>query len=348
MTRRLFVHAYNVHQGGGRSLLDALLKAIKGEVVLCLDVRMPLLTFNSNTMEVRRVSPSIFQRFVAEKWLVKSVGENDTVLCFGNLPPLFKLKGRTFVYIHNRYLIDYIGLDGFSFKIRLRLMLERIWLNKRLMNVDEFVVQTPTMKRLLEAKTHGKKPIRVLPFVSDSSVYIRNAPFTRVKDTDYDFVYVASGEPHKNHQKLLEAWCFLAKDGLFPSLCLTLDDVRFADLCCLIQKMRKLYGLKVINLGEISHREVLVLYKTCGAAIFPSKFESFGLPLIEANQAGLPVLASELDYVRDVLDPEQVFDPDSPVSIARAVKRYVGFNEKPLALLNADLFLSCLFNKDIQ
>jgi hypothetical protein len=40
--------------------------------------------------------------------------------------------------------------------------------------------------------------------------------------------------------------------------------------------------------------------------------------------AGLPILAPELDYVRDVCVPIQTFDPHSPVSIARAVKRFLG------------------------
>ena len=61
--------------------------------------------------------------------------------------------------------------------------------------------------------------------------------------------------------------------------------------------------------------------------------------MIEARQAGLPVLASELDYVRDVLDPEQTFNPESPLSIARAVKRFLGLNESSLPLLDATLFL---------
>jgi hypothetical protein len=51
------------------------------------------------------------------------------------------------------------------------------------------------------------------------------------------------------------------------------------------------------------------------------------------------VLASELDYVRDVLDPEQAFDPESAVSIARAVKRFMGIEEPALPLLDAGGFM---------
>jgi glycosyltransferase involved in cell wall biosynthesis len=159
------------------------------------------------------------------------------------------------------------------------------------------------------------------------------------------FVYVASGEPHKNHRPLIEAWCLLAKEGLFPSLCLTLDETRFARLYKDIDELRQRYDLKVTNAAELSHKDVLALYKKADALIYPSTFESFGLPLIEARQAGLPVLAAELDYVRDVIDPEQTFDPESPISIARAVKRFIKSDEPALPLLDAKKFLEQVVGK---
>lgn len=346
---KLIIHATNIHQGGGKSLLDALLKVIKGAVVLSVDERMPLQIGMAKSVQVKRVKPSVVQRLVAEKWLVGAVGKEDIVLCFGNLPPLFKLPGHTIVFLQNRYLIEDISLNGFPLKTRLRLEVERLWLSKRLMNVDEFIVQTPTMKRLLENKTQGRVPVRVLPFVSEPSGYMRILPQLKThKEAVFDFVYVASGEPHKNHRRLLEAWCLLADEGLFPSLCLTLDEVRFAGLCGLIDEMRQRYGVKVNNVGELSHHNVLALYEKSVATIYPSTFESFGLPLIEARQASLPVLASELDYVRDVLDPEQTFDPDSSLSIARAVKRFMGLDEQPLPLLDAAQFVASVFKKDFQ
>ena len=160
-----------------------------------------------------------------------------------------------------------------------------------------------------------------------------------------DFLYVASGEPHKNHLQILDAWRLLAEEGLFPSLRLTLDEVRFQPLCREIVDISERYGLKVTNLGMLSHGEVLSLYAKVDALIFPSSFESFGLPLIEARQAGLPIVAAELDYVRDVLDPEQSFDPQSPISIARAVKRFIGIDEVLLPLLDAKGFLEQVVGK---
>ena len=323
-------------------MLEALLKALQGKeaFVLSLDERMTMPTDMVQNIQVKRVKPSLVCRWNAEIWLARSVAPEDVVLCFGNLPPLFRLLGHTVVFVQNRYLIDDVKLNGFSLVVRLRLVMERVWLSSKLLNANEFIVQTPTMKRLLEIKTRGRVPVRVFPFVSEPQGYLSGVLHLKVKKENvFDFVYVATGEPHKNHRRLIEAWCLLAEEGLFPSLCLTLDEACFAGLCQEIEAMHQQYGLNVENAGWLSHQEVLSLYKTVGASIYPSTLESFGLPLIEARQAGLPVLASELDFVRDVLDPEQTFDPESAVSIARAVKRFLGLQEEALPLQDAKRFI---------
>ncbi len=342
-TGKLYVHATNVHQGGGRSLFWSIIRTLAGSTatVYLLDSRMTLPEGIPESATIERVPPSIWQRMKAERWLARNATAQDIVLCFGNLPPLFKLRARTLVFVQNRYLIDDVGLGGFPLRVRLRLSIERLWLSGRMANVNEFIVQTPTMKRLLERRSAGRVPVRMLPFIAEPAGYVRSVVHPRSRGaSEHDFVYVASGEPHKNHRHLFVAWCLLAEEGLFPSLCVTLDKDRFAALCRDIETLTARHGIRVVNVGELAHREVLALYPKAGAVIYPSTFESFGLPLLEARQAGLPVLAAEMDYVRDVLDPEQSFDPDSPLSIARAVKRHMGKDEPALPLLDAAGFLA--------
>lgn len=349
MQSRLFIHATNVHQGGGRALLDALLTELprSTEAHALLDSRMPMPAGMPEGTRVKRVPPSVIERLKAERWLADNVHTGDVVLCFGNLPPLFKLPGRAVVFVQNRYLIDDVRLDDFPLKIRARLILERLWFSGRMGNADEFVVQTPAMKRLLEARTQGRGPVRILPFMTDATGYARNSPHAKPRGREScDFLYVASGEPHKNHRRLIEAWHLLAEGGLFPGLRLTLDEARFPELCREIEEMGQRYGLKVINMGALAHGDVLAAYRSADALIYPSTFESFGLPLIEAGQAGLPVLAGELDYVRDVLDPVQTFDPESATSIARAVKRFLGVDEYPLPLLDAKSFMEQIVGRE--
>ncbi|MCK9394608.1 MAG: glycosyltransferase [Methylobacter sp.] len=347
---KLFIHATNVHQGGGKTLLDALIKGCVAhqECVLLLDSRMPVPGIPMDHVQIKRVHPSVPQRFLAEWWLAKQVCGEDTVLCFGNLPPLFKLAGWVVVFVQNKYLAEDASLSGFAMKTRLRLNIERLWLSWKAGNANAFVVQTPAMKAALESRfcNRTKTGIRMLPFVDGMKGYQRNLATQRSREPkDFDFLYMASGEPHKNHRRLIEGWCLLAEEGLFPSLCLTLDKSRFAGLCDWIAEKKIQYGLHVENFGMVPHDQGKQFYQSGGALVYPSVFESFGLPLIEARQAGLPVLASELDYVRDVLDPEQTFDPESAISIARAVKRFMGGDERPLPLLDAAEFIGQILKK---
>lgn len=347
MPSRLYIHATNVHQGGGAALLIPLLAATQEgrQMVVLHDSRMPLMGSQTDTT-YNSVAPSIWQRFHAEVWLSKNVRLQDIVLCFGNLPPLFKLQGRVTVFVQNRYLVENVQLSDFPLKTRLRLGVERLWLSRRLANADEFIVQTPSMKNLLEARIKGGVPVRVLPYTANHEGYSRRMQLSEMqKEKKFDFIYVASGEPHKNHRQLIKAWCLLAKEGIFPSLRLTLDRTHFAELCFWMEQKIEQFRLHVENLGSLPHEQVLQLYGRAGALIYPSTFESFGLPLIEARQAGLSVLAAELDFVRDVLDPEHTFDPTSAVSIARAVKRFLGVEEQPLPLLDATQFMASILEK---
>lgn len=61
-------------------------------------------------------------------------------------------------------------------------------------------------------------------------------------------------------------------------------------------------GDKISCIGSLPYDEVCQMYKSCDALLFPSYIETFGLPLIEAALTGLPILAADLPYAREVLD----------------------------------------------
>ena len=68
---------------------------------------------------------------------------------------------------------------------------------------------------------------------------------------------------------------------------------------------------------------------------------------MEAKFLKMPILAPELDYVRDIVDPDQVFDPNSAISISRAIKRFLKLPNKFDPALNANQFINTLIKQDI-
>lgn len=313
----LIIHAPNVHQGGGKTLLLGLLNALDRPSYLILDDRLSDIPELPDGTNVLKVKASFFSRLAAERRLQQVATPKDTILCFGNLPPLFRTKAKVYVYIQNRYLSASRTLKDLSVSGMFRIIFLRAWLSHCLRQAV-VLVQTETMAQ--EIAEYFNRRAQVRPFLP-------GLPESRTNESaDWqgksDFIYVASAEPHKNHRRLVQGWTILADQGLRPSLLLTLDENDRTQLNDWIREQIAQHDLRISWLHE-HERGSGALYSRANALVYPSLFESFGLPLLEADRVGLAIIASERDYVRDVVNPVQTFDPESPLSIARAVKRFI-------------------------
>jgi glycosyltransferase involved in cell wall biosynthesis len=138
-----------------------------------------------------------------------------------------------------------------------------------------------------------------------------------------DFIfYPANYWQHKNHDGLLKAlrWLKLER-GLIINAVFTGYDV--PNSFPLDQKVSE-YGLdeQIFNAGYRSVEELAYLYLKARLMVFPSLFEGFGIPLVEAMAAGCPVAASNATSVPEIGgDAVEYFDPCAPESIARAIER---------------------------
>lgn len=330
---RVIVHAPSVHQGGGKALLLALLRGIGSdtECIGIVDTRLQRPDLPPN-IEPFYFSSTLFGRLRAERFLISVCREEDIVVCMNSLPPLFSCAGRIVVYLQNRYLCTEYSLAGFSLRTRVRISMERLWLHRRLKADMRLLVQTPSMQRAALCA------LGLLPEVIPFGDFATDDNLPRTMDPPR-FFYPATPDPHKNHANLLEAWQLLHNDGISAELHVTIAPD--SPLSLQIERERA-KGVPIINHGEVDTYVMIELYKQCSALIYPSKMESFGLPLVEAGVLGLPIVASELDYVRDVATPSETFDPDSPVSIARAVKRHLGAPDALVGVRTPAEFISIL------
>jgi glycosyltransferase involved in cell wall biosynthesis len=338
----LIVHAPNIHTGGGRALLVAIVEGCSSvPCTLIVDERLPVdMLPGSSVRTLLRIAPTLRSRLKAERLLRKIAKPTDVVLCMGNLPPLLPLSCPIFVFVQNRYLVEATrALDDLPIRVRVRIRIERLWLRLRRRNARRFIVQTQSMREALK-QSIGCEAL-IAPFLAAPD-NVRRAVTNRKREARYDFVYVATGEAHKNHRVLVRAWVELAHAGLRPHLCLTISRSRYGQLADWIEHMVEKHGLRITNVGEIAPEQVRELYRDSAALVFPSVMESFGLPLVEARQAGLPIVAAELDYVRDLVDPEESFDPGSPRSLARAVARFLGESQESSFMLPSTFIQSIL------
>jgi glycosyltransferase involved in cell wall biosynthesis len=246
------------------------------------------------------------------------------------------VRGQVQLFIQNRLLIEPHLEKSLHFKTKLRVLVERTFLRFGCKRVSRFIVQTASMSRLLqETLAIDPTKICVSPFIPASRLTNaqphrdRSATQKKLAEVGLDFIYPASGESYKNHRTLIDAWCILASDGIRPSLAVTVDTERYSKLCEHLSAQCSHFNLRIQNLGFISSDAIAHAISNAGAIIYPSLTESFGIPLAEAHVRGKPIIASELDFVRDVCVPNETFDPNSAVSIARAVKRFLGLADTP-------------------
>ena len=158
--------------------------------------------------------------------------------------------------------------------------------------------------------------IKVLPFFDSLINEEHNTPKKN------SFIYVAGPEAHKNHQKLLLGFSLAAKQSKVPlSLILTLPYEEFSTLNKKFH--RTSHNLEIYNLGVLTKEEVIKSYRENRYCIHPSLKESFGLTLIEAAQQGSLVIAADLPYVYEVIEPSLCFNPYSEKDIANIILKAV-------------------------
>jgi len=137
--------------------------------------------------------------------------------------------------------------------------------------------------------------------------------------TDY-MLFPANRWRHKNHDRLLLAMKLLKKRGMRANAVFTGFDVEggysLASHVCD-------YGLadQVHIAGYVSVPELAYLYRHARMLVFPSLFEGFGLPPIEAMAAGCPAVVSKATSLPEICgDAARYFDPESPEEIATAIE----------------------------
>jgi glycosyltransferase involved in cell wall biosynthesis len=81
---------------------------------------------------------------------------------------------------------------------------------------------------------------------------------------------------------------------------------------------------RVIRPGYVEDRMLPGLYAAASAVVYPSKYEGFGLPIIEGLATGAPVVATDLPVFREVGGKEvEYFDSGDPLALAAAIERVV-------------------------
>jgi len=305
----ILIDALYINNSGGKILLDyftsELLKKNTDNFYFVFDNRIKeeykYLPFKNKVF----LKPSLIYRHI---FYLKNKNQFSKVFTFANIPPTVKLKCDVITYFQNVILLD----KNFN---NIKLEFKKIIFNLLRNHTNYWFVQTNSVKNLLVNNKIVAERIKVYPFFEH-----HDSKTLSTKLQEYKFIYVSSGEEYKNHKNLFLAFQLFNKEFPDTELIVTISN-NYKDLINLINNYKQ-SGINITNINSISHQDLLKKYNDISFVIYPSLKESFGLGLIEAAQFNLPIITADLDYVYDVIEPVEVFNPNDIKSILNSFKKY--------------------------
>jgi glycosyltransferase involved in cell wall biosynthesis len=145
-----------------------------------------------------------------------------------------------------------------------------------------------------------------------------SAPVQRSRDY---ILYVGQRKNYKNFSSFLQSITPISKKRQLPIICA--GGLPFSsEENALIQQL--CLQNRIIHIRNASDDRLFQLYANAMLFVFPSLYEGFGIPLIEAMSAGCPTAISDIPVFREIADDAAIyFDPYSPEHMREAIERTI-------------------------
>lgn len=181
---------------------------------------------------------------------------------------------------------------------------------------DVLICNSETTKNdLLNAFDLPGVPVHVVHLAAGDVYTSDPAPHEDNRTATF-FLYVGARNSYKNFRLVVEAWSSWSRR---TEVSLVVAGPPFSK-----QETRMIgeagIGGSVRHVGRPTDRELAALYRAAAGFIYPSLYEGFGIPLLEAMGCGCPVIASDIPSSREVAGScARYFDPLSPTALTAAL-----------------------------
>ena len=144
--------------------------------------------------------------------------------------------------------------------------------------------------------------------------------------TEQYLLCVSTLHPHKNLDRLIQAFAEFRREH--PRFRLIIAGLRGFSSEALEKQIDSLGLADSVALpGWIPRQDLYDLYRRAHAFVYPSTFEGFGMPVLEAMAAGIPLVCSNIEPLRSTAgDAALLFDPNDAAGMAEALRRIADDN----------------------
>jgi glycosyltransferase involved in cell wall biosynthesis len=323
MDKIIFVNATAATEGGALTILKQFLGGIatysNKNIYYCIFCSLDELgSYESKNIKIvnnikgkKWLDRIKWDLFGLKKWSKKKDIKADLIISFQNTGVRYYKDIKQLIYLHQSIpFAEDINWDFFNKNERILWFYKNIYkkIIKYSMKDNYYIlVQTEWMRNAVikQFNWDSSKIFVIKPdLVKISIEEISNLEF---KDRKFHIFYPANKVIYKNHELIIRALRYIKdrKKKTYDNLMIhfTIDDNLGNDRNdTIINLIRDLKVNDHIKLeGKLSYETVLSFYKSCNLMLFPSYIETFGLPLIEAASFGIPILAADMDYAREVM-----------------------------------------------
>ena len=239
-----------------------------------------------------------------------------------NLPPVKNAKLVATVFDMTPILFPKYHLEK-------TIQLDKVRLNRIKRYADLVITISENSKKDFLKFAPNRKVEVIYPGVSDNFLKKINKKKTEqiLKKYNLQSGYVLSVgtlEPRKNIERIIQAFTELASQGQALRGCKLVIVGRRGWLADNIYKLPEKLGIKnkVKFLGRVEDEDLPYLYNQASCLIYPSLYEGFGIPVLEAQASGCPVITSDTSSLPEVGgDAVLYIDPNSSGNLISALER---------------------------
>lgn len=281
------------------------------------DKRFKTIICNVNSNKV--ISRILWQNMFFNRILYK----NNINICFEPIYSKPLLNKKEIKYITTIHDLQALHYPKYFTKTKYY-WLKFCW--KRTLNTSEKIIAISNYVKedIIDKYNINSNKIKVIynPIIIEDNLYKFDEVKKKygIKEKEY-FYTVAQLLPHKNLETLIEVIRRIKNDKLNIPCKLLISGINGKSQCQLNKLIEK-YKLKneIILTGYVDNFERNTLYKYCKVFLFPSIFEGFGMPPVEAMLLGTPVITTKCTSIYEVTQGKAIYVED-PYNIDEWLKQ---------------------------